>query len=83
MGDAHVCSLRSICGIPKIMTNLIFCIYHLPMELTFFLKDLEDFEEAVYTEMEKRWCQGNMMKKDVHKAVKLAMSGLCALCSSP
>lgn len=55
MGDAHVYSLRHVYDIPKIMPNLIFCIYHLLTEPKFPLKDLEDFEEAVYTEMDERW----------------------------
>ena len=63
MGDAHVYSLRYVYDIPKIMPNLTFCIYHLLSEPTFSLKDLEDLEGAVYTEMKERWCQDNMIFK--------------------
>ena len=56
MGDAHVYSLRYVYDIPKIMPNLTFCIYHLLSEPTFSLKDLEDLEGAVYTEMKERGC---------------------------
>ena len=80
MGDAHVYSLRHVYDIPKIMPNLIFCIYHLLTEPKFPLKDLEDFEEAVYTEMDERWYQDNTIFKNMW--VQLATSKLCALCSS-
>ena len=63
MGDAHVYSLRYVYDIPKIMPNLIFCIYRLLTEPTFSLKDLEDFEGTVYTKMKERGCQDNMIFK--------------------
>ena len=45
MGDAHVYSLRYVYDIPKIMPNLIFCIYHLLTEPLFPSKILKTFKE--------------------------------------